>query len=225
MTPPLLQLKDLEIGYPGRPLASPLRFEIPAGVRLGIIGGNGTGKTTLVRTLLGLNPPLQGAYAWQSGTTLGDVHQEHQVDLLFRMTVEDLLKMGVLQDLPRLGKLSETFQKRIDQVLDLFEMRSMRRKLFRNLSGGQRQRALIARALISRPEVLVMDEPHNSLDSSFRGKLWQILEALTREESFSWMVIDRCLNRIIHHINWVCLVGQQRVFLGPLPEILKGTVL
>src|SRR4030095_3646961 len=165
MTPPLLELKDLEIGYPGRPLASPLHFKIPAGVRLGIIGGNGTGKTTLVRTLLGLHPPLKGSFAWQSGTTLGYVPQEHQMDLLFPMSVEDLLKMGGLPPLPRFARSSLAFQKQVDPLLDLFEMGSMKWKPFRNLSGGQRQRALIARALISHPKVLVMDEPHNSLDS------------------------------------------------------------
>ncbi|MFO1519998.1 MAG: ABC transporter ATP-binding protein [bacterium] len=221
----LLRLQQLEIGYPGKPLASPFSLEIPPNVRLGIIGGNGSGKTTLVRTLLGLLPPLRGSYRWQEGSTFGYVPQEHQLDSLFPLTVQDLLKMGAFETLPRFKSSSFAFEKASRALLDRFEIRGQEHRLFRELSGGQRQRALIARALLNRPEVLILDEPHNSLDYLFREKLWKILGEIQKEASFAWIVIDHDLNRILHQVDWICLMGPQKAVCAPLREVLQEKVL
>jgi zinc/manganese transport system ATP-binding protein len=153
------------------------------------------------------------------------VPQEHQLDLLFPLNVRDLLKMGALLELPHLRGSSPAFEKSADAVLDLFEIRGLHRTLFRELSGGQRQRALIARALLAHPSVLVMDEPHNSLDSSFREKLWEVLKEFQKERTLAWIVIDHDLNRILHRINWLCLMGPQKVVTGPVEEMLKPSIL
>jgi ABC-type Mn2+/Zn2+ transport system ATPase subunit len=221
----LLHTQQLQIGYPGHPLSSALEMKIPSPVRLGIIGGNGSGKTTLVKTLLGLLDPLAGGFQWEVGVTFGYVPQESQMDMIFPLTVLDLLKMGFHQALPRLGNTSEVFEESSQQVLQLFEISHLQNILFRELSGGQRQRALIARALIHYPKVLVMDEPHNSLDHNFREKLWNILERLQYKNNISWMVIDHDLNRIINQVNWLCLMGNKKTFYGPTEEILNEDIL
>jgi ABC-type Mn2+/Zn2+ transport system ATPase subunit len=225
MTSSLLELKELRIGYPGRALSSPITLEIPEKVRLGIIGGNGSGKTTFLKTILGLIPSLGGSFQWKTGSTFGYVPQEHQLDSLFPIMVKDLLKMGAVERLPRLGRSSADFEKRAATVSELLEIRGLYYRLFRELSGGQRQRALIARALITRPQVLIMDEPHNSLDYSFREKLWRLLAAYQSENSFSWMIIDHDLNRIVNQVNWICLMGPEKIACGPASEVLKPEIL
>jgi ABC-type Mn2+/Zn2+ transport system ATPase subunit len=221
----LLQLNELKIGYTGRILSSPMSLQIPEAVRLGIIGGNGSGKTTFLKTILGLIPSLGGSFEWKAGTTFGYVPQEHQLDSLFPITVRDLLKMGGIESLPRLRRSSSEFESRAASVSDLLEIRGLYFRLFRELSGGQRQRALIARALITRPKGLIMDEPHNSLDYSFREKLWRMLDTFQKESSFSWMIIDHDLNRIVNQVNWICLMGPKKIVCGPVSDVLKQEIL
>jgi len=88
-------------------------------------------------------------------------------------------------------------------------------------SGGQRQRALIARALISHPNVLILDEPFNSLDYLFKQKLWNILESLREREGLSILLIEHDLNRIVNQIDWVILLGIGRTLFGPARDILS----
>ncbi len=221
----LLKLQNLEIGYPGQKLAGPLSWEIPQGLRLGIIGGNGAGKSSFVKTLLGIVPPLSGSFHWANNIQFTYVPQEHQMDKLFPLSVEDILKMGSLNQLSHFKFTSKQFEKKAGELLEMMELQNFRKKLLRELSGGQRQRALIARALMCEPEVLIMDEPHNSLDHQFREKIWNILEELRKTRSFSWMVIDHDLNRILTQIDWICLMGQGKAFCGPVAEILNERIL
>ncbi len=141
----LLSLRDLVVGYPGRALSSPMSLQIPPGARVGVIGANGSGKTTFIKTLLGLVPPLEGSCSWREGTTFGYVPQENQIDPLFPLTIEDLLKMGMTERLPRWRASDGDFEEAATRMLAELGMTSGRDQLVRELSGGQRQRALIAR--------------------------------------------------------------------------------
>ncbi len=218
----LLKAENLSIGYPHRRLYQNLNFEIPAQTRVGILGANGSGKSTFVKTLLGIIPPLAGHYHWGAKPTLSYVPQEQQMDLIFPLSVEESLKMGDLHSLSRWKDSTSAFKASSESVLELFELENLRHKLLRELSGGQRQRALIARALISHPDVLILDEPLNSLDSSFRQKIWNILDT---QSFLSWMMIDHDLNRILHHVDWLCLLDGRQIRCAPKAELMKEEIL
>lgn len=218
----LLKVEKLSIGYSNHPLYRNLNFEIPTQTRLGILGANGSGKSTLVKTLLGILPPLAGSYEWGNEATLSYVPQEQQMDLIFPLSIDESLKMGDLKSLSRWKDSTPTFEGASDAMLRLFELEDLRHKLLRQLSGGQRQRALIARALISHPDVLILDEPLNSLDSSFRQKIWGILNS---QSFLSWIMIDHDLNRILHHVDWLCLLGGDQVRCAPKAELMKEEIL
>lgn len=213
--PFLLKAEQLSIGYPGRPLYRNLSFEFPTGSRLGILGANGSGKSTFIKTLLGLIPPLAGRYEWNGAPSIAYVPQEQQIDRIFPLSVQDMLRMG------ESGTRAE-FDQKAGEMLRLFELSPQRKTLWRELSGGQRQRCLIARALMGDPEVLVMDEPLNSLDSIFRGKIWDILQTRL---GLSWMVIDHDLNRVLHQVDWLCLLGGGKVLCAPKAELLNEVIL
>lgn len=225
MTSPILQLQGLVAGYPERPLTSPLSLDLPAGSRLGIIGGNGSGKSTLMRTLLGLIPPLQGRLTWSDGVSLGYVPQENQVDLLFPLSVYDLLKMGMVERLPRFRRSSRALDQNLGQVLEEMEISGLKDALLRDLSGGEKQRALIGRAWASRPQVLLMDEPFNSLDYRFKEKLWGIFKDWQERNALTLILIDHDLNRLINQVDRLIVLGRDGALCGTTEDILKEETL
>ncbi|MCC6273951.1 MAG: metal ABC transporter ATP-binding protein [Deltaproteobacteria bacterium] len=225
MTSPVLQLQGLVAGYPDRPLTSPLSLDLPAGSRLGVIGGNGSGKSTLMRTLLGLIPPLAGRAAWKEGVTLGYVPQENQVDLLFPLSVFDLLKMGMVGRLPRFRRSSQTLNRDLRQILEEMEIEPLQDALLRDLSGGEKQRALIGRAWASRPQVLLMDEPFNSLDYRFKEKLWGIFREWQGRQALTLILIDHDLNRLINQVDRLIVLGPAGALCGAAEEILQEETL
>ncbi|HCU23543.1 MAG TPA: hypothetical protein DF383_00890 [Deltaproteobacteria bacterium] len=222
---PLLELKNLVSGFPGRPLTTPLTLQVAAGSRLGIIGGNGSGKTTLVKTLLGLRPPLSGTVFWKKGIRFSYVPQENQVDMLFPLTISDLLKMGMVGGLSRWRRFSPRVRQALQSVLKEMELTPLAEVLLRDLSGGERQRALIGRAWISRPQTLLMDEPFNSLDYRFKEKLWRILKEWQMHHDLTLLLIDHDLNRVINQVDHLIVLGSEKTLGGPTAEILQPETL
>jgi ABC-type Mn2+/Zn2+ transport system ATPase subunit len=216
----LLQLDRFKIGYGDRPLTEPISCAIPIGARVGVIGANGSGKSTFIKTILGLTNPLAGSCVWRDHASFGYVPQESQLNVIFPLTVNDLLKMGMHGSLPRLSATSSEFERKADEALALMEIPGLQNRLVRELSGGQRQRALIARALIQHPNVLILDEPFNSLDYLFKQKLWTILSGLRQKEGLSLILIEHDLNRVVNQIDWVVLLGPGRTLYGPIDAVL-----
>lgn len=216
----LLSLDRLVVGYPGRVLTQPMTLAIPPKARVGIIGANGSGKTTFIRTLLGLVPPLEGSCVWRPGTTFGYVPQENQIDPLFPLSVDDLLKMGMSRDLPRFRRTSRAFDEAADRTLSELGMTEGRKRLVRELSGGQRQRALIARALISRPEVLLMDEPFSFLDYVFHQKQRDLFREWQSKAAFSLFLVEHDLNLVVNQVEWIVLFGRNKTLCGKATDVL-----
>lgn len=216
----LLTLEKLRIGYGDRALTAPMSCSIPGGARVGVIGSNGSGKSTFVKTILGLTPALSGKLVWRDGADFGYVPQESELNHLFPLTVNDLLKMGMHGSVSRLRGSSPEFERKSAETLALMEISGLQNRLVRELSGGQRQRALIARALVARPNVLILDEPFNSLDHVFKQKLWEILSDLRRREGLSLILIEHDLNRIVNQIDWAFLLGPEKTLYGPIGEVL-----
>lgn len=221
----VLQIQDLVAGYPGRALTTPLNLRLPKSSRLGIIGGNGSGKSTLMRTLLGLISPLQGRILWSSEISLGYVPQENQVDMLFPLSVFDLLKMGAMGRLPRLRASTRKLDEDLNKVLEAMEISQLRNALLRDLSGGEKQRALIGRAWISRPQVMLMDEPFNSLDYRFKEKLWGIFKTWQQDHELTLILIDHDLNRLINQVDHLIVLGPKGALCGSAAEILRPEIL
>jgi ABC-type Mn2+/Zn2+ transport system ATPase subunit len=216
MNLPVLKIQDLIIGYPGRALSTSLQLQLEEGETLGILGTNGSGKSTLLRTLLGLNAPLSGGYYWQTGVRFGFVPQENKIDPLFPLTVRDVLRMGARSGSTRL---------QLQEILSDLEMNSMEHRLFRKLSGGLKQRVLLGRALLGQPDVLLLDEPFNNLDYGFRLKLVNRFQEWKKNKRLSLLLIEHDINRILHQVDKMILLGPHRSFAGGTPDLVKKEIL
>jgi ABC-type Mn2+/Zn2+ transport system ATPase subunit len=159
---PLIEAAGLAAGYDGRPAISGVGFSLAAGQTLALLGPNGGGKTTLLRSLLGELRPLTGTL--RVATTCGSVPQTERSRLDYPVSALDVATMGALPGLPWWRRPGRREREAAARALGRVGLRALTEETFGRLSGGQRQRVLIARALVQDAGVLLLDEPFSGLD-------------------------------------------------------------
>lgn len=189
MIPADIVLSGVSSGYGGIPVLRNVDLTVQKGEFLGVVGPNGGGKSTLLRTILGLLEPLEGTVQVLGGhpaavrERLGYVPQAARFDLSFPITVSELVMQARLRGgLKLLARPSRADREVVGQALEEMGVAHLGKRPVADLSGGELQRALIARALAGKPEVLFLDEPTASVDSEKVKAIFDILERLTRTE-------------------------------------------
>lgn len=178
----LIELTDISMIWDRRPVLSDVNLSIDRGDFMAITGPNGGGKTTLLRIILRLLKPTGGSvrYFGNDGSTevrnlhIGYLPQKNMIDSRFPITVREVISLGLVS--PRAGDAAQ----RLDDTARLVGLESHLDASLGSLSGGQMQRALLARAIISRPEVLVLDEPLSYVDKQFEHRIYDIVSQLAR---------------------------------------------
>lgn len=185
----LLSLVDADFGYRGQPIVRQVSLEVVPGEFVALVGANGSGKTTLVRGLLGLLPPLAGRVVRDPALRLGYVPQRETLDPLYPLSGFDVVLLGACRDLPFWRPAGAAARARSRAALEATRALEFAGRRYGQLSGGQRQRILIARALATRPSILLLDEPTAGVDPETELAIVEVLESLRREQRLAiWMV-------------------------------------
>ncbi len=208
----LLELKDLSAGYDKNIVLENVSFEVLSGDFIGIIGPNGGGKTTLIKTILGLIKPASGQMnMYISKTNIGYLPQVNQIDKRFPISVIDVVRSGKAN-----SALFSSFHKNTEEkenaeaLLAEMGISHIRNKPIGELSGGQMQRVFLCRALMNQPELLILDEPSTYVDNNFEGELYLKLKELNEQMAILLISHDvgtisffvktiACVNRYVHH--------------------------
>ena len=191
-----------------------------------MIGPNGGGKTTLFRLLLGLLKPTQGTIRIfgqppeRSRTRMGYVPQAARFDPRFPISVKDVVAMGRLGNLPA-GPYRAADRRAVLEALEEADLTDLRNRAFADLSGGQRQRVLIARALASRPELLLLDEPTANLDRTAEARLYELLRRLNQRLTI--LMASHDVGFVTRFVKQ-CLCVNRTVILHPTATLDGGVI-
>ena len=216
---PIIEIRNLWFSYNGASVLSNVNLTVHRGNFLALIGPNGGGKTTLLKIMLGLLKPQ-----WAPEGTLGIVRifgepphrvshrigyapQNVQINTSFPISVEDIVLMGTLgPGGTGWARYSKESRRKAEKALKEMDMWEKRKKRIGELSGGQRQRVFVARALVSDPELLFLDEPTAGVDPQGQSDLYDLLKELNKEATV--IVVSHDMNIISSHVKSVACVNR-----------------
>ncbi|HEY1268587.1 MAG TPA: ATP-binding cassette domain-containing protein [Candidatus Binatia bacterium] len=179
---PLVALDGVALGYGSAAVVEEVDLAIRPGDLIGFAGPNGSGKTTILRAILGLLPPLRGSITRSCAlSSFGYVPQSAALDPQFPLNVSEIVEMGAYGRVTRYGILPHGERRRIAEVLEQVGLPQLAGKSFFSLSGGQKQRILIARALMVNPKIMILDEPLSGVDRASQRAITELLIKLNRE--------------------------------------------
>ena len=189
MSAPLVSVERADLGYPGKIVVRNVSLAIAPGEFVAVLGANGSGKTTLFRSLVGFLSPLAGRIGRAAALRIGYVPQRETLDELYPLNAEQVALMGTHADVPFWRGLGARERARAEAALAACDALGFATTRYAQLSGGQRQRVLIARALATDPQLLLLDEPTAGIDEATERSILASLAALRRERGLAiWMV-------------------------------------
>jgi ABC-type Mn2+/Zn2+ transport system ATPase subunit len=223
----LVALDGASLGYGRDVLLRDVSLVVNAGDFLAIVGPNGGGKTTLLRTLLGVLPPLGGRRVQSAPLRIGYVPQRDHVDAYWPLTVAEVALMGRYRLVGVGRRPGAADRAAVAHALERAGIGDLAGRSFRTLSGGQRQRTLIARALAAEPELLALDEPTNGMDPGAELDAMDVLRALHRGGTLAVVMVSHRLEAVANYAATLAFVDkEQHLFrVGPLAEMLAPDAL
>ena len=219
----LVSFRDATLGYGGTPALSGLTLDVVGGGALALVGPNGGGKTTLMRAVVGGCQVLSGRVE-VNAERIGLVPQSADLDLTFPVSAAEVVTMGLIGEAGWGRRITADMRRRVGHALERVNLADRATRRFGTLSGGQRQRVLVARALVARPELVMMDEPFNGLDAPSRDIITRLIAELT-EDGVGVVVSTHDLSLARDVCSRACVLASRLVALGPTNEALAPDIL
>ena len=220
----LLQCCEASLGYEHRPLVENVSFTVRSGDYICVVGENGTGKSTLLKSILGLLQPLAGRIVCpvQKAGMIGYLPQQTKAQRDFPATVAEVVLSGFEN---RRGlRFFYTAQEKSQALgnmgkLGILELKD---RCYRELSGGQQQRVLLARALCAADCLLILDEPVTGLDPASAQDLYKTLRYLNKKEKMAILMVTHDMQAALHEAKQILHLGHGRWFFGSVEEYLAS---
>ena len=216
----IIKLKDVTIGYGKKVIAQNINLSIYDNDFIGIVGPNGAGKTTLLRTLLGNLKPLSGTIT-EDSHRFGYVPQRDTVQPLLPYTVQEVVMMGRYSLMGIFNNPSKKDYEIVETSLEKVGIKYLSNSNYNDLSGGQRQRTLIARALAVEPDILILDEPTNGMDTPSHHSLLNLITDLHEDKKLTIILVSHLLSDVANGVKRLVLIEKNFFQSGPIEEVLS----
>ena len=231
MSASLLRLDEVGVRLGGREILNDVSFSIGAGEFTGLIGPNGAGKTTLLRVILGLQPVTRGSVLIDGApraahdASIGYVPQKLAIEPDMPLRVKDVVSLGLDGHKFGIRLPSRARRELVEDMLTAVGAQRYANARVGELSGGEQQRVMIAHALISRPRLLLLDEPLANLDISSEQGIVSVLARLARAERIAVLLSAHDMNPLMPVMDRIVYVAAGRVAVGRTDEVVQPEVL
>ena len=215
--------KNASIGYSQTPVLTGITLSLSPGHALALIGPNGSGKTTLMRALLGSAQLISGELSCPLDF-LGYVPQNSDIDLSFPINVRQVVEMGMYPKTKLLRPLSREQKEEVSAALEQIGLADRARERFGTLSGGQRQRVLVARALVAKPRMVLLDEPFNGLDEPNREALLSLINQ-AKAQGTAFMISTHDYRVATEVCDESLIVAGRQVAYGPTSQVFRPEII
>lgn len=215
-SPLVFELRGVRLRYGEQAVLDGVDLDVQRGDFLAVVGPNGSGKTTLLRAMLGTLAPAGGACTRRG--RVGYAPQRGALDPVFPFTAREVVAMGLLGG-PRRGRAEEAAA--VTRALEACGLLRKGDAAFRDLSGGQRQRALVARALVAEPDVLVLDEPTNDLDLKGEHEVMELVREL-HAAGRTVVFVSHMLHVVARYARRIAFISGRTVVSGPAEDMLTA---
>ena len=212
MPNPIIQISDLYAAYEEKTVLSHVDLTVYERDFLGIIGPNGGGKTTLIKSILGLHQPQKGKiHFFKNGKEVPEINmgylpQYNNIDKKFPISVYEVILSGLSKQKSIFQRYSNEQHELVRQMIIQMGLEGMDKRAIGELSGGQLQRALLGRALVSNPEVIILDEPNTYIDKRFEAKLYSLLEEINKERAI--ILVSHDIGTILKNVKTIACVNE-----------------
>jgi zinc transport system ATP-binding protein len=218
---PLVSVQSVSYKYNSESVLENVSFNVEEGDFLGIIGPNGAGKTTLFQCMLGLLNTYSGRITILNQdikknkkifTKIGYIPQKKSIDQKFPLTVQELVSLSLTRDTPK---------NVVFEILKQVGLYNMKNKTIGQLSGGQQQRVLIAKALVNKPIILMLDEPTNELDQKSQHDFYFLLKELNEKKKITIIWTSHDMDAVNKYANKVSCINKKMFFHGDKSEFFS----
>jgi zinc transport system ATP-binding protein len=231
-TAPLLELDRVSVQYGDTLVLDGVSLDVRPGEFLGVIGPNGSGKTTLLRVMLGLLRPTRGEVklfgqplsSFRDWRRVGYMPQKTSFDGALPVTAAEVVASGLIPIL-RFRRIRADERRKVNESLALVGMEKQAQARIGALSMGQQQRVLIARALVSDPELLLLDEPTASIDADAQSSFYTLLRSFNRDRGVTLVMVSHDIGVVAHEVSRVACLNRHILFCGPPADVLTQEAL
>jgi zinc/manganese transport system ATP-binding protein/zinc transport system ATP-binding protein len=228
---PLVELSEVSSSYGNTIALQKVSLKIHPGQFMAIVGPNGGGKTTLLRTILGMVPVSSGKILLRGQQVtrralehIGYVPQLETIDWNFPITVEEVIAMGFFVKNRWFGAIGEKEKKKLHNIMERLNLAGLGNRHIRELSGGQQQAVFIGRALLGDPELILLDEPASGLDIRSRDDVIHFLHEINHQ-GVAIVLTAHDLNWVAAHLPWAVCLNHRLIAEGRPDEIFNPDVL
>lgn len=211
MTTPIITIEHLTAGYDDKQVLNDINLTVYQDDYLGIIGPNGGGKTTLMRLILGLMKPIKGSIRFYKDNqevkeiSMGYLPQYNDLDRQFPISVYEVVLSGLSKSKGLFTRYTKQHHQQVVNTLERMQLIDLKDRHIGALSGGQLQRVLLARAIVSKPDVVILDEPNTYIDRRFQKQMYEMLEQINKDCAI--IIVSHDIAEVLNNVKHIACVN------------------